>query len=307
MINSISKIDMKAILLSIAFLVCQQSILAQSDTPPGFLWQVKINGSEFTLAGSIHAAKKDNYPLPNAYLEAYNKADFIIFEIRDGFESIREQMFAYAAKDKLKEDQYLNNFLSPESMEILALLFEGNEETLQRQYGYEGWLLNMSVMGMTPKLIGYDPEWAVDKYFHDLATKDQKMILGLDHIETQLRLFEFEVPHEAQVQILEAGLQSAAQKARSEQPLFEAYYSHDTDAFGEAFLASMKLDNPQVKAMYERVFAERNKAWIQKLIEFSKTQAGNYFMLVGCGHFFGPENLLELLEKEGFIPMKYTE
>jgi uncharacterized protein YbaP (TraB family) len=293
---------MKTLILSIAFSVCIQNIIAQPEMPPGFLWQVNINGSEFTLAGSIHAGKKENYPLPNAYLEAYKKADFIIFEIKEDFESIKEHMFTYAEKDKLQEDQYLNNFLSPESMEILALLFKGNEETLQRQYRYEGWLLNISVMGMTPKMIGYDPELAVDKYFHDLATNDQKTIIGLDQIETQFKLFEFEAPLEAQINILESGIKTIEMKAKSAQPLFEAYFGQDPDAFKKAFLASLDFENPQVKAMYERVFAKRNKAWVQKLIELSKAQTGNYFMLVGCGHYFGPENVLELLKNEGFIP-----
>ena len=296
---------MKRIVLFIAFLVCQQILIAQSDSPPAFLWQVNINGSEFTLAGSIHAAKKENYPLPNAYIEAYKEADFIIFEIKEDFESIQEQIFAYAEKDKLMEDQFLNNYLSPESMEILALLYKGNEETLHRQYEYEGWLLNMTVMGMTPKMIGFDPELAIDKYFHDLATSDQKPILGLDQIETQIQLFEFEAPLETQINILERGLKTVEMRARSEQPLFDAYFSQNRDAFEKAFLTPMDFENPQVKAMYDRVFASRNKAWVQKIIELANKEQGKYFMLVGCGHYFGPENILELLKKEGFNPTIY--
>lgn len=291
---------MKTIVLSIAILVCHQTAMAQPDTPPGFLWEVEINGSVFSLAGSIHAGKKDLYPLPKAYLEAYKKADIILFEVKEDFESIREQIFNYAQKDRLEEGQSLDNHLSPESLEILAVLFEGDEETLQRQYGYEGWLLNMSVMGMTPKLIGYDPELAVDKYFHDLASSDKKIILGLDKIETQFKLFEFEAPFEAQLQVIENGLKTVEMRARSEQPLFESYYSQDTEAFREAFLAPMNFENPQIKSMYENVFVKRNKAWVQKLIELSEKQAGNYFMLVGCGHFFGPDNVLELIKKKGF-------
>ena len=298
---------MKTIILSIALLVCQQTIMAQPDTPPGFLWQVNINGSEFYLAGSIHAGKKEHYPMPKAYIDAYKKADNIILELKDDFESIKEQIFNYAEKDRLKEDQSLKNNLSPESIEILATLFEGNEETLQRYYSYEGWLLNMSVMGMTPRLIGFDPELAVDKYFHDLATNDKKIIHGLDKIESQISLFEFEAPFEAQIQIIEAGLKTSEMKARSERPLFEAYYSQDTDAFRDVFLASMNFENPQVKAMYESVFVSRNKNWIQQLIALSKTQPGNYFMLVGCGHYFGPDNVLELLEQEGFLVKQCSE
>lgn len=291
---------MKTLLLALLFVVCQQTIIAQSETKPGFLWQVKIHGSEFTLAGSIHAGKNGDYALPKAYADAYKNADFVIFELKDDFDSTSERMFSYAEKDRLEEDQYLDHFLSPESKEILASLFKGKEETLQRLYQHEGWLLNMSVQGMTPKMIGYDPEFAVDKYFHDLAARDQKPIIGLDEIETQLKLFEFELPIEAQVQMLEAGLKSLELRARSQQPLFESYYNQDTEAFREAFLGSMNLENPQIKVMYDNVFVARNKAWVQKLIGLSKDQPGHYFMLVGSGHYFGPDNVLELLKNEGF-------
>jgi uncharacterized protein YbaP (TraB family) len=293
--------------LAISFVIAQHSLHAQPETPPGFLWQVEINGSEFTLAGSIHAGKTELYPLPKGYLEEYKKSDFIILEIKDDFESIQEQIFAYAEKDRLEENQFLDNYLSVESKTTLAALFKGEEETLQRLYGYEGWLLNMSIMGMLPKFIDYEPKLAVDRYFHDFATEDKKPIYGLDDIETQIGIFEFEVPHEEQVKILESSLKTGKMRAKSEQPLFDAYFNQERDAFKKAFLTPMNFENPQVKAMYDRVFAARNKAWIQKLIELANTEKGQYFMLVGCGHYFGPENVLELLEKEGFKPKNYNK
>jgi uncharacterized protein YbaP (TraB family) len=291
---------MRAIKLSLLLLICQQITLAQSETPPGFLWQVNINGSEFSLAGSVHAGKKNLYPLPEAYLSAYREADYVLFELREDFGTLEENIFRYAAKDSLEEDQYLDNYLSPDSKEILSVMFKGKEELLARYYRYEGWLLNMAVSGRRSKLIGYDPGLAVDKYFHDMATEDQKMILGLDQLETQLKLFEFEATREQQVGIIESALKRAKQQALSEQPIFESYYSQDTDAFREAFLGNLDMENPQVRAVYDRVFVSRNKTWVRKLIELSVTMPGNYFMLVGCGHYFGPDNVLELLENEGF-------
>jgi uncharacterized protein YbaP (TraB family) len=298
---------MKTLKIFIAFLFCLPSVMAQTDTAPGFLWQVNINGSEFYLAGSIHAGREELYPLPKAYLNAYEQSDVVILELKEDFDTLSEMIFNYAAKDSLSEDQYLDNYLSQESEDLLAFLFQGKEETLARYFRHEGWLLNMAISGMRSKLIGYDPELAVDKYFHELATRDQKSILGLDRIETQLGLFEFEAPLETQVQIIEAGLQRAEQIARSEQPLFESYYNQDTEAFKEAFLATKNFEHPQIKAMYDKVFVDRNKAWVSKLIELSNTHPGNYFMLVGCGHYFGPDNLLELLRNEGFESKKCTD
>lgn len=298
---------MKTIVLSLLFMICQQIMIAQSETIPGFLWQANINGSEFTFAGSIHAGKKELFPLPDSYLKAYKEANYILFELKDDFTSIKNEIFKYAAKDSLNEDQYLDKYLSQEDKEILSLLFSGKEEILQRYYHFKGWLLNMTISGRLSKMIGYDPELAVDKYFHKLAVDDQKVILGLDKIETQLKLFEFEAPHEVQVQIIDATLKNAEKKAWAELPLFESYYNQDTEAFQEAFLAGMNFENPQIKAMYDKVFTDRNKAWVNKLIELSRTHPGNYFILVGCGHYFGPDNVLDLLNKEGHECIKYYE
>lgn len=298
---------MKTILLAISFLVAQQSLHAQAETPPGFLWQVDIHGSQFSLAGSIHSGKQANYPLPNAYMDAYKQADYAIFELKEDFKTTKDLIFKYAEKDRLNEEEYLDQYLSQESKDILALLFKGEEEMLERYYQYEGWLLHMTIAGIKSKLIGNDPKLAVDNYFHKLASKDQKTILGLDRIETQMSLFDFEVPLESQVQIIESALKRAESMARSEQALFDSYYSQDTEAFQEAFLAPMDLDNPQIKVMYENLFVNRNRAWVQKLIELSKTQPGNYFMLVGCGHYFGPDNVLELLRKEGYTVKQCKE
>lgn len=291
---------MKAIKLSLLLLACQQTLIAQNETPPGFLWQVNINGSEFSLAGSVHVGKKDLYPMPVAYLNAYRQADYVLFELKEDFATLEEMIFKYAAKDSLEEDQYLDNYLSQDSKEILSVMFKGKGDLLARYYRYEGWLLNMAISGWRSKLVGFDPELAVDRYFHDLATQDHKTILGLDHIETQLKLFEFEATREQQVEIIETSLKRAKKQALSEQPIFESYYSQDTDAFREAFLGNMDLENPQIRAMYDRVFVSRNKAWVRELIELSRNMPGNYFMLIGSGHYFGPGNVLQLLEDEGF-------
>lgn len=291
---------MKAIKLSLLLLACQQTLIAQNETPPGFLWQVNINGSEFSLAGSVHVGKKDLYPMPVAYLNAYRQADYVLFELKEDFATLEEMIFKYAAKDSLEEDQYLDNYLSQDSKEILSVMFKGKGDLLARYYRYEGWLLNMAISGWRSKLVGFDPELAVDRYFHDLATQDHKTILGLDHIETQLKLFEFEATREQQVEIIETSLKRAKKQALSEQPIFESYYSQDTDAFREAFLGNMDLENPQIRAMYDRVFVSRNKAWVRELIELSRNMPGNYFMLIGSGHYFGSGNVLQLLEDEGF-------
>ena len=63
-------------------------------------------------------------------------------------------------------------------------------------------------------------------------------------------------------------------KAKSEEPLFKAY----------------------MKQIYDRVFTSRNINWIEQFEQLSTENPETYFVLVGAGHYFGPNNIRELLE-----------
>jgi uncharacterized protein len=296
---------MKAIILTLLLLASRQTLWSQNEDPDYFLWKVNIHGSEFALVGSVHAGKPEYFPLPDAYMKAYHQADKVIMELKECPKALREMVFSYAKKDSLAGGQSLDKHLSAESKEILSVIFMGKEELLYRYFRYEGWLLNSVVSVWRSVLIGYNPECSVDRYFHDLATRDKKEIIGLDSVETQLALFDFDVPFETQLKILESGIRSAGQRARAEEPLYENYYSNNEEGFKEAFLKLMNLENPQMRSVYDQVFVSRNKAWVRELIDLSSSHPGTYFMVVGSGHYFGPDNVLELLESKGFTVEHY--
>ncbi|MCU0460526.1 MAG: TraB/GumN family protein [Bacteroidales bacterium] len=274
--------------------------IARSNDEPSdcFTWKVKINHSTFYLAGSIHAAGEGNYPLPETYLKCYNKADKVIFELEDDFETLEKRIFLYAEKDKLPDGLSLGDSLNSESINKLREII-GNDK-LDKCLGYEAWLLNMFIAGNKSKLCGYDPGLAIDKYYHDLATKDKKEIIGLDEIQTQLALFDFDLPFKIQIQILEKAVSEMAMKAKGEEELFKAYFENDLVKFEKEFLKPYDFGNPQMKNIYDMVFTKRNTSWVEKFIELSRGNPGSYFVLVGSGHYFGPNNLLELLESKGY-------
>jgi len=274
--------------------------IAKSNEEPSdcFTWKVKINGSAFYLAGSIHAASEENYPLPETYLKIYKKADKVILELEDDFETLENKIFLYAEKDKLPDGLNLGDSLNPASINKLREII--GSDKLNKSLGYEAWLLNMFIAGSKSKLCGYDPKLAIEKYFHDLATKDKKEIIGLDEIQTQLALFDFDLPFKIQIQILEKAVSEMAMKAKGEEELFKAYFENDLGKLEKEFLKPYDFENPQMKKVYDIVFTKRNNSWVEKFIELSKENPGSYFVLVGSGHYFGPNNLLDLLESKGY-------
>ena len=274
-------------------------IARSNDEPSGcFTWKVEINESTFYLAGSVHTASSDNYPLPKSYMKSYRKADKIIFELEDNFNMLEQKIFKYAEKDRLKEEQYLDLYLSLESLEKLKQIFD--EDKLNQYCQYEAWVLNMLIAGARTKLIGYDPLLAIDKYFHDLAEKDGKEIFGLDSIQTQLLLFDFDVPFEMQVKIIEKAVSEMELKSKSEEPLYKAYFNNDVVQFENEFLKPYDFNKPHMKQIYDRVFSNRNTNWIEQFEQLSTENPGTYFVLVGAGHYFGPNNIRELLELKGY-------
>jgi uncharacterized protein YbaP (TraB family) len=274
--------------------------IAVSEDKPSdcFTWKVKINGSAFYLTGSVHGASEGNYPLPETYLKSYKKAEKVIFELKDDFKTLEDKIFLYAEKDKLPDGLSLGDSLKPESIDKLRAIIDNDK--LNKYFGYEGWLLNMIIAGNKYKLCGYDPKLAIDKYFHDLATKDKKEIIGLDEIQTQLALFDFDLPFKIQIKILEKAVSEMAVKAKSEEELFKAYFENNQEKFKKEFLRPYNFENPQMKNMYDMAFTKRNTRWVEQFIELSRGDPGSYFVIVGSGHYFGPNNILELLENKGY-------
>jgi len=278
------------------------SSCSEKEPSNAFIWKTDINGSTFYLAGSIHSAKETDYPLPDIYIDSYNDAMVLILELQRDFKGIEEDIMRYAQKDTLSQEDYLDKYLDSNTIKKLEDIIE--KDRLDNYMKHEGWLLNMTIEGMKSKLVGYDPLLAIDKYFHDMATKDEKEIIGLDSIETQIALFEFDAPLAMQVQIIENAVNNMQSKAEGELPLFDAYFDYDIDLFNETFISGFDLDNPQVKHAYDMVFTSRNKNWVKSFEELAAESPSTYFVLVGAGHYFGPNNILQLLEEKGYTVEK---
>jgi uncharacterized protein YbaP (TraB family) len=288
-----------AILLSVVLGVLPAGLL-NAQSRGTFVWKVRILGSDFYLAGSVHAGKPEYYPLPDAFQEAYDHSDRVVLELKENFDTLQNMIFDYGEKDRLGEEEWLNNQLDPEELGKLEDLFKGEEDVLQRLYRYKGWMLNMAIAGRKYRLVGYDPKLGIDRHFNKRATEDGKEITGMESIETQLRLFESDASPEIQLQMVKAALARVEDNALSEKPMIDAYYTYNPAQFESALLGLYDFSNPRVKKAYEIIFTDRNRAWVEKMKELAAVEPSTYFMLVGCGHYFGPGNIRELLEAEGF-------
>jgi len=291
--------------LILTFLLLQLALTGQAqntekpgDSQTGFFWETSINHTTFLLLGSVHAGKAAYYPLPDLFEWCYENSETLIMEIEDDFDSLENKMLAYAEKDRLPEELYFRHHLDSASIsKILEVL---DREDFLKYDQYKGWFLNMTLIGSNLKLVGFDPEQGIDMYIRSKAAKDQKPVVGLDKFEDQLALFEFDLPHETQIKVLERTISTLDMQAKQGAPLLESYFTWNSDSFEKTFLSAYDFENPNMKRAYDHVFVARNQLWVEKLEKISQENPGTYMVVVGAGHFFGPSNIRELLEQKGY-------
>jgi uncharacterized protein YbaP (TraB family) len=126
-------------------------------------------------------------------------------------------------------------------------------------------------------------------------------MIFLESIDYQLNLFA-----DMNAQEDESFLQQTLKDLEVIKTMFadivSAWERGDAPRLGSILDISFK-DHPDI---YNRFFAQRNKAWINKIADL-KIQADTVFVVVGAGRLFGPDNLLQLLRDRGYMIKQIPE
>ena len=288
-------------ILAIASLSLTNSqILIGGDSDSGnfFLWETHINGATIYIAGSVHVGKTGSYPLDKPYMRCLSGSDKLILEIEEDFETINTRMMDYIRKDHLPENKYFRDNLNQDSkdkiIEILGI------DKFHKFDQYNAWVLITQLTVNKMRLLDYEPSLAVDRYIRDQAVSEGKEIMGLEEIEEQFKLLEFDLPYEVQLKVIEGTINNIREAAEKEAVLYDAYFNNQLEIFEEAFTKRFDLENPAESAVYNKIFIERNKTWVSRLEELVDNTNETVFVLVGAGHLFGQENLLDCLREKGY-------
>ena len=270
----------------------------EDNTSSPFLWKTQIGESTIFLAGSVHAARPQNFPLDKAYLEALDASDAIILELAEDRETIKKLSVKFFEDYRVPEENYLLKHLSTKARkEIIDLLGEQNTTLFEQ---YEPWVAFIQINARTIKKAGYDVLLGVDFYLRSLAAEKGKAILGLEDPIGQIKIFRLKIPFKNQIQIVENILNHLEQGARKQAELFQHYYDNDQAGFEKCFLSAFDFKNPVSKAGYDKALGHRNHTMVEGLERIALETPGTYMMVVGSGHYFGPDNIRQLLTERGY-------
>lgn len=262
-----------------------------------FIWQISSDTSTIHLLGSIHVASFGIYPLDSSIEDAFELADNLVVEV-----NIKEV-------DEMKSAQLLIEYGTyPEGESLQDNISENLYVQLEEQFAksdidiaeldiFRPWVVYLMLEQLQMQELGYAPEYGIDLYFIEKATRADKDIIELETAEFQFELLS-SVLDEIIALVIEEDIIDPMTKEDLDR-LFEAWENGDAAEI-ESILFEALVEEPALAPFYEKTYDERNldmAAKIEELVADDET----YFVVVGAGHLVGENGLVNILDERGYV------
>jgi uncharacterized protein YbaP (TraB family) len=163
--------------------------------------------------------------------------------------------------------------------------------------GFRPWLVALTLTTQALEAEGFSAELGIDEHFRRAAV-GHKRIEALETVEAQMKLFT-SLSAAAEEQLLRQTLEELDAYGSELDAAFRLWSAGDASGIDGLLVEPMQREYPD---LFERLFAERNREMVARLLEMSKVP-GHYFVVVGAGHLVGSSGILALLVARG-IPSR---
>lgn len=254
------------------------------------LWEIKspkINKSSF-LYGTIHMVKKEDFKLKEKVKRSFNSCTKLALEL-DLNMSLKTKMDV-AMSTLLPNNKSIDEFMSKDEfmkLKVYAVDSVGisekkfNKYTRLKPFYFSSILIKESL----GKIKSYDEE------FHKMSSKNKMSEIGLESIQSQLKIID-QTSIQDQVKMLLEGLENG--EANSFDQMVKAYNEEDI----KTLYKIITNESTDIKDFQYNFIDKRNQSWIsviEKTINIEPT-----FIAVGAGHLYGEKGVINLLKKQGY-------
>ena len=283
----------------IRWLVLALAVLAaRGARAEGYLWEVTSLTNRVYLFGTVHAGKKEWYPLPAVVEDAFLASDVLVVEadITDTAAMANSAgAMNYAPPDALKRHVTAEDY---ERFLKLLPRYSIREPQVERLKPF----MAVSVLVFSDwAREGFRPEYGVDAYLIRKAKAEVKPVVEIEGIAAQIRLMdtlsvaENQALFKGTIDALEMGLTGEQVKG-----LVTAWQGGDA----ARLLAVAREYNERVAgaAQFEEKFVwARHDDMLAKIEGYLNDSKERYFIAVGALHLAGPRGLIEQLRKRGYV------
>jgi uncharacterized protein YbaP (TraB family) len=288
-------------LTALTFLACLAPACAEEKakpatlptTGPSSVWLVEKDGRKLYLGGTIHLLRKDDYPLPDVFEQAYKDSTKLVFELPPGSEGDGEVVLRMQQMGTYAEGDDLGQHVSADTLNKVFKWADKNSFPRVVITRMRPWLLALTVATTEYKKFGANAEYGVDQHFEKRGEQDGKGGEGLETVEFQLSIFS-RLSDKLQEELLLQTFSEAETVQEDFAELITAWRTGDAAKLQELLFR----DADKYPELMEDFLLKRNKSWVDPLLKYLGSEETE-LVLVGAGHLGGKGGVLELLKEKG--------
>jgi len=280
--------DLPVKLMALLLLFFYLPAFAQSS-----VWQISKNNKTMYIGGTVHVLQQDDYPLPEEFTQAFNRADKIVFETN--MTEVRSPAFTQRMMQQMLylPGQSLKNVLDSQTYERLREYFS-DKIPMSQIDGLKPGMVVIMLSAIEFQRLGMVVA-GVDEYFWRRAQDENKSIGTLETIEEQLA-FIMNMGQGNENEMIMKTLDDIEHTESMISLLKQAWRSGAELQIKQLVLQEMIDDYPQV---YEDLLVRRNSSWmphIEAMLDNNEIE----LLLVGTLHLVGDDGLLQQLRSKGY-------
>jgi len=265
-----------------------------------FFWTIKNGNNTAFLIGSMHLMRKDMYPIPDKFENAFSVSPIIVFESNPDetktpeFKQYVQSVGFYPPGETIWKD------ISPKTREKLLENLSEMQFPVNVAEKIRPWLLSTMVEGMSEDDIEDDDSklqhaLGFDTYFLKRAKQEGKRLIFLEKGTEQVDCTA-KMPASQQEFLLKDALRKELAEGEISLPeVIELWKNGEADTLEFHYRDHHKN---QMK-IYQSVIINRNRRWLREIEQLFRL-GENLMIIVGGGHVGGPYGLVRLLAEKGY-------
>ncbi|MDQ3545680.1 MAG: TraB/GumN family protein [Verrucomicrobiota bacterium] len=264
------------------------------------VWRVTDAPAPFYLVGTIHALSGKDHPLPKPYYEALKQSQQFFFEVDLHAKSDFGKRFVRAATYPKGDD--IRRHIHPKTWDFLATRFR-RSNYLGKDFHIDDhhvtgiqelrpWAIVSFIWGVN----GYSDlsgKYGVDNYLFYQARRAGKPCGALATTAEHVEVLRGMADIDAELMLLDALVRG--DKRRDD---FNAVRAGWKRGDVGPIVAEQKRERAINLGAQIRLLDYRNLRWIPKIERAMKSGVPTS-IVAATGHFYGPNNVIELLQKRG--------
>jgi len=260
-------------------------------TKSSLLWKIsgpEVKGDSY-LFGTMHLIEKEYFIFPKKLEKHVKKTDVLVMELA----GLPNQMEA-TGYVILEEGSFFDFFTQEETDSILIWAkekFGMGEETFRKSFS-KMKPFAVTQLGVQLHFIGKTESYEMS--FERIAKENDVAIKGLETIAEQMALFDNLTKKQQAAMVME-NIRTGDEAIELIKRMQVTYNTQQIDELYQMIAA----EGGVISEEQGKFLDNRNLNWIPQIKNFVKEQ--NTFIAVGAGHLGGPNGVIRLLEKEGYV------